>query len=75
MKDWIQVVLNSVNNKIIKDANDLLLSKQKELEDTIEALRRCRNLLASEKELTSRLVNIIKEHEGTKWQVEIFNKN
>ena len=37
--------------EMINKANDLLLSKQKELEETQEALRRCRNLLESEKEL------------------------
>lgn len=46
---------------LIKDANDLLLSKQKELEDTQEALRRCRKLLASEQELNKRLVKLVYE--------------
>lgn len=36
---------------------------EKELEDTKEALRRCRNLLASEQELNGRLVKVIKEYE------------
>ena len=38
-------------DKVIERANVLLLSQNKELEETKEALRRCRNLLESEKEL------------------------
>lgn len=36
---------------------------KKELEETQEALRRCRNLLESEKELNWRLVTIIKSYD------------
>lgn len=39
------------------------LSLEKTLADTQEALRRCRNLLASEKELNWRLVTIIKSYD------------
>lgn len=39
---------------------------KKELEDTQEALRRCRNLLASEQELNWRLVKQIKEYDENK---------
>lgn len=49
--------------ELIKDANSLLKVQQKELEDTQEALRRCRNLLASEQELNWRLVTIIKSYD------------
>jgi uncharacterized membrane protein len=37
--------------ELLKKANDLLLKQEKELDETKEALRRCRNLLESEKEL------------------------
>ena len=47
--------------ELIKDANSLLKVQQKELEDTQEALRRCRNLLASEQELNKRLVKLVYE--------------
>ena len=42
------------------------LSLEKTLADTQEALRRCRNLLASEKELNWRLVKQIKEYDENK---------
>lgn len=49
--------------ELLKKANDLLLKQEKELDETKEALRRCRNLLTSEQELNWRLVKQIKEHE------------
>ncbi len=53
MAHWLY--LQKEVDKIVDDANALLLKQAKELEDTKEALRRCRLLLASERELNERL--------------------
>jgi len=55
--------MKNKNNTIITDANILLQFQQKKLEDTEEALRRCRLLLASEQELNVRLINKLKAYD------------